>query len=219
MREAGSPARRCKSTVTVVCCATGEETRHDLNMLHHASHSRRVSTHALSPVGPPMDPALIIALVWLALPIILLILWLRARSAAKRTRGDLEAKGAEMAALESKHSSLESKYEPIISIEAEVLRLQADASRIRGETDALRSAYAEKRQILNKLEAQVAIYDEKLAFAELGVYRISTSRTVRPTRRRSQKFERSRRRWLQRNQPRFARLDGQSMAASRRVRL
>ncbi len=117
-----------------------------------------------------MDLALIIALVWLALPIILLILWLRARTAAKRTRGDLEAKGAEMAALESKHSSLESKYEPIISIEAEVLRLQADASRIRGETDALRSAYAEKRQILNKLEAQVAIYDEKLAFAELGVY-------------------------------------------------
>jgi hypothetical protein len=34
----------------------------------------------------------------------------------------------------------------------------------------LRKTYVEKRAILQKLEAQVAVYDERLSFAELGVY-------------------------------------------------
>jgi len=36
--------------------------------------------------------------------------------------------------------------------------------------DELRATYSEKRKLLDQLEKQVAIYDERLSFAELGVY-------------------------------------------------
>ena len=95
-----------------------------------------------------MTPSTIALLLWLVLPIVLLILWLRARKMAK---------------------TLE-KYLPILSIEAEVGRLQSSAKQIEKETDEVRAKYAEKRSTLHKLEQQVAIYDERLSFAELGIY-------------------------------------------------
>jgi hypothetical protein len=38
------------------------------------------------------------------------------------------------------------------------------------EIAAVRATYAEKRSLMDRLEQQVAIYDERIAFAELGVY-------------------------------------------------
>ena len=95
-----------------------------------------------------MTPSTIALLLWLVLSIVLLILWLRARKMTK--------------ALE--------KYLPIMSIEAELDRLQSSAKQIQKETDDVRAKYAEKRSTLRKLEEQVAIYDERLSFAELGIY-------------------------------------------------
>ena len=95
-----------------------------------------------------MTPSTIALLLWPVLPIVLLILWLRARKMAK--------------ALE--------KYLPIMSIEAELDRLRSSAKKIEKETDEVRAKYAEKRSTLRKLEEQVAIYDERLSFAELGIY-------------------------------------------------
>ncbi|MDH2329122.1 DUF4041 domain-containing protein, partial [Cereibacter sp. SYSU M97828] len=37
-------------------------------------------------------------------------------------------------------------------------------------TETVRSTYLEKRNLLRQLEQQIAVYDERLAFAELGVY-------------------------------------------------
>ena len=65
---------------------------------------------------------------------------------------------------------LKSKYSPIISIESELGQLRLSAEETRKETDDIRAQYAEKHSILRKLEQQVAIYDERIAFAELGVY-------------------------------------------------
>ena len=62
------------------------------------------------------------------------------------------------------------KYLPITSIEAELEQLQSSAKQIQKETDEVRAKYAEKRSTLSKLEQQVAIYDERLSFAELGIY-------------------------------------------------
>lgn len=117
-----------------------------------------------------MDLLTIFFIVWLGFPIPLLILWLRARSAAKRLRNELDGKGMEIAKLGSTLAALQERFEPITSIDAEVLRLEAEASKIKSETVMLRSVYAEKREVLSKLEAQVAIYDERLAFGELGIY-------------------------------------------------
>ena len=96
-----------------------------------------------------MTPSTIALLLWLVLPIVLLILWLRARKMAK---------------------TFKEKYLPIMSIEAELDRLQSSAEQIQKETDEVRAKYAEKRSTLRKLEQQVAIYDERLSFAELGIY-------------------------------------------------
>lgn len=66
--------------------------------------------------------------------------------------------------------SLKEKYAPITSIEDEVLTLRETATELQKQVDETRSSYSEKRATLRKLEQQVAIYDEKLSFAELGVY-------------------------------------------------
>ena len=62
------------------------------------------------------------------------------------------------------------KYSPIISIESELEQLRSSAEQAQQETEEVRAQYAEKRSTLKKLEQQVAIYDERISFAELGVY-------------------------------------------------
>lgn len=110
-----------------------------------------------------MDPTTIFAIIWLLLPILLLILWLRARGG--RSRAEMRIAEAEATA-----DSLKEKYAPITSIEDEVSTLRATAAEIQKQIEETRSSYSEKRATLKKLEQQVAIYDEKLSFAELGVY-------------------------------------------------
>jgi cell division protein FtsL len=65
---------------------------------------------------------------------------------------------------------LRKKFAPILDREAEVARLRADAAKISLDNDVIRKSYGEKRSLLEQLESQLAIYDERLAFAELGLY-------------------------------------------------
>ncbi|MFQ6547225.1 DUF4041 domain-containing protein [Aestuariibius sp. 2305UL40-4] len=110
-----------------------------------------------------MDAITIFAIAWLLLPILLLILWLRARGAKNRAE-------KRIAEAEATAESLKEKYAPIISVEDEVSTLKDTATKILKQIEETRSSYSEKRATLKKLEQQVAIYDEKLSFAELGVY-------------------------------------------------
>ena len=110
-----------------------------------------------------MDPVTIFAICWLVLPILLLILWLRARSAKSRAE-------KRIADAEADARTLLEKYAPIKSIEDEVTTLNKKAKEIQKQIEVTRTSYSEKRTTLKKLEQQVAIYDEKLSFAELGVY-------------------------------------------------
>jgi hypothetical protein len=114
-----------------------------------------------------MNPNIIILIVLIILPFPLLVLWLRAR---RETLG-----------LKDKFSSIIPVGEQLALLEKQAARevsaAQEQVSRARDEEltilkgiDDQRAAYAEKRQILERLEQQVAIYDEKLAFAELGIY-------------------------------------------------
>ena len=99
---------------------------------------------------------LLTTIIALLLSLGIFILWLRAK-------GEL--------------NKLKEKYLPIISIEKEVDRLQSSAAQIQKETAEARDNYAEKRAFLHKLEQQVAIYDERLSFAEPAVL----SPTARPS--------------------------------------
>ena len=96
-----------------------------------------------------MNPSTVALLICLAVSVALVVLWLKARKVIKEFK---------------------EKYSPIMSIEAEVDQLRSSAGKIQAETDELRTQYAEKRSIFLKLEEQVAVYDESLAFAELGIY-------------------------------------------------
>lgn len=110
-----------------------------------------------------MNPVMIFATAWLLLTILFLILWLRARGANHRAEKRISE-------AETTAEALKKKYAPITSIEDEVSKLRHTATEIQRQIEETRSSYSEKRVILKKLEQQVAIYDEKLSFAELGVY-------------------------------------------------
>lgn len=121
-----------------------------------------------------MDPIAIVALVWFALAPVFLVLWLLAKRKLRRQIAGAEQAAenhkAEAAKLLAEHEATKAKYAPIISQEAEVARLQAIAASLTSDIESLRASYAEKRAIFDRLESQVAIYDERLAFAELGIY-------------------------------------------------
>ena len=85
----------------------------------------------------------------LATGLALLVLWLRTSVELKK---------------------LKARLAPVISIDTEIDRLKTEAENVRRETDAIRTTYSEKRQILEELEQQVAIFDERIAFAEFGLY-------------------------------------------------
>ena len=110
-----------------------------------------------------MDPSTIFVVAWLLLPILLLILLLRNRGATKRA----EKRTAEA---EATAESIKKKYAPVTSIEDEVSTLRDAVADMQKKIEVTRGTYVEKRATLKKLEQQVAIYDEKLSFAELGVY-------------------------------------------------
>ena len=110
-----------------------------------------------------MDAITIFSIAWIISPLFLLILWLRVRNAKKRS----ERRQAELVTALGKFKE---KYEPITSIEEEVSTLRDTVLELEKQVAMTRDSYSEKRVALKKLEQQVAIYDEKLSFAELGVY-------------------------------------------------
>jgi hypothetical protein len=65
---------------------------------------------------------------------------------------------------------LETKYKPILDVEEAAARLNAEARTQENRIAQLRSAYMEKKAVYDRLLKEVAIFDEKLSFAEMGVY-------------------------------------------------
>lgn len=62
------------------------------------------------------------------------------------------------------------RFQKAVSLEEEYVRLQKCAEQENLKIEKLRNDYAEKRTIYLNLAKEVAIFDEKLAFAEMGVY-------------------------------------------------
>lgn len=121
-----------------------------------------------------MDPITLAVLVWLVATPVFLVMWLltrrKLRGAIEDASTEAEAHREALAKSEAAHDATKAKYAGIISQEAEVARLQAEASSLTADIETLRASYAEKRAHFDRLEQQIAIYDERLAFAELGVY-------------------------------------------------
>lgn len=107
-----------------------------------------------------MDTSTIIALVFiLGLPVAAIafaVLYFRQRTARIRSEDQLAA--------------LETRFKPVLDQEAEVARLIEQRQHIASDIADLRSSYAEKKTVFDRLIKEVAIFDEKIAFAEMGIY-------------------------------------------------
>lgn len=133
----------------------------------------------MSNAGP-----LIFAIVLLVSPIaliILTVLWLKAlkqRGAAQQALADHEAEAN--ARLEAIRDEGEAKVQKLlgrfpglpglVSLDAEKERVSDDIARLRGMSESLSGQYQEKKAIYDRLITEVAIFDERLAFAEMGFY-------------------------------------------------
>lgn len=71
---------------------------------------------------------------------------------------------------EAEKHALEEKFKPILDQEAELRNLEAKKSDLISSIEGLRTSYSEKKAVHDRLLKQLALFDEKLAFAEMGVY-------------------------------------------------
>lgn len=65
---------------------------------------------------------------------------------------------------------LETRFKPALDLDAEVLSLEKEIEEKRNAISDIQTSYATKKVIYDRLIKEVAIFDEKLAFAEMGVY-------------------------------------------------
>jgi len=69
-----------------------------------------------------------------------------------------------------KRAGLEQRFKPILDLNAESAALTTQISELRAQIEQIRASYAEKKGTYDRLLKEVAVFDEKLAFAEMGVY-------------------------------------------------
>ena len=99
---------------------------------------------------------MIILLIFLISPFVFLFLWLRCRSRLKKCT--------------AKREEIETRFSSVLDVEKETEKARLEQDRIENQIDELRSSYRDKKGVYDKLAHEVAIFDEKLAMAELGVY-------------------------------------------------
>lgn len=110
--------------------------------------------------------------------------WWRSRKALRAAQASLDEKTAtaEKAlvlakkllttknTLEARVTYLEQRFAGVIDLDAEALRLRDQIDEHNKTIVELRAAYQDKKKTYDRLIAEVAIFDERLAFAEMGVY-------------------------------------------------
>ncbi|MGO6926691.1 DUF4041 domain-containing protein [Rhizobium ruizarguesonis] len=73
-------------------------------------------------------------------------------------------------ALTSRVTAIETRFKDVLDLDAEAASLRAQNQQEASQIEQLRASYAEKKIVYDRLLKEVAIFDEKLAFAEMGVY-------------------------------------------------
>jgi chromosome segregation ATPase len=109
---------------------------------------------------------------------IFLVMWLLGLRKSKNLRQKLDEtqKAAEAKISATKNeaekqvSAVNEKYAHLISRDDAIAERDEKIRELEHSISNLRNSYSEKKQIFDKLLEQVAIYDDRLAFAELGVY-------------------------------------------------
>lgn len=76
----------------------------------------------------------------------------------------------ETAASAHRISELERRLRPLSSLDDEVTRLNSATAAALQAIEILRSSYTEKKEVYDRLLHEIAISDERLSFAEMGIY-------------------------------------------------
>lgn len=66
--------------------------------------------------------------------------------------------------------SYEARFRNVIDADSEAERVKQEAKELVDATEKLRTEYKAKREIFERLQQELAIFDERIAFTELGVY-------------------------------------------------
>ncbi|MET3648928.1 DUF4041 domain-containing protein [Phyllobacterium ifriqiyense] len=72
--------------------------------------------------------------------------------------------------LTARLTTIEARFQPVLDLDKEAASLQAQVKAFQSNIDELKASYAEKKLVYDRLIKEVAIFDEKIAFAEMGVY-------------------------------------------------
>lgn len=128
----------------------------------------------------------LLAIAAMSAPALMLLLllahgaWRRSREALRVVSRELDEANATARAgdalldennrLKERLESYENRFTPILNVDTEVEKLRSQAETVLSNVDQLRRSYSEKKLVYDRLVEQVAAFDERLAFAELGVY-------------------------------------------------
>lgn len=105
-----------------------------------------------------MTELLLITFFFVPLLLSILFAFLWRRSAGKAAVARQEA------------DTFRNRFAGVVDADAEEKRVRLATEHASAELDELRSGYRDKKQVYDQLIGQIAIFDEKMAFAELGVY-------------------------------------------------
>ena len=92
------------------------------------------------------------------------------RTAAERAVALGRSLEAEKQALTARLKGMEERFKPVLDLEAECRSIKAQIEDWKTKLAELRASYADKKAVFDRLLKEVAVFDEKLAFAEMGVY-------------------------------------------------
>lgn len=109
-------------------------------------------------------PALVAAFALVLILVALLRQQSARRNRAERRADELEERFSDVIDADTKAKEL------IEEARAQVETLTKQAAAASSDIDKLRQQYSEKRVIYDRLASEVALFDERLAFAEMGVY-------------------------------------------------
>ncbi|WP_246749316.1 DUF4041 domain-containing protein [Agrobacterium rosae] len=92
------------------------------------------------------------------------------RENLRATKESFEKVATENTAFVAIMKKIEDRYKPIMDLDKEAETVQSSIDAMNGDLLELRFSYAEKKVIYDHLIKEVAVFDEKIAFAEMGVY-------------------------------------------------
>jgi hypothetical protein len=109
--------------------------------------------------------------------LLFLILYVKWRRRAARAEPQLaaatarlETVAAENEKLKAALKSLADRFRSVIDVDLEAERVRAEVGEVEASLSTLRASYREKKATYDRVVKEVAVFDERLAFAEMGVY-------------------------------------------------